>query len=172
MVSKTKYVHHPASEDGTPPLPSDNPQGFYQRDSFSSTNNMGYLLKRAWTVLANAVEQEVAYLDLTYPQFVIMIKLYEGSCSTAAELAREVNTDTGAMTRMLARLECKKLIRRVRNPEDRRSFTLAVSELGQRILERAMIDAINVLNRYFSDFSDEEMALLNTLLRRIIKRGL
>ena len=165
-----KHSHDPQVGDALSPPSIENSNGFYQLDRFSSRDNMGYLLKRAWTVLATAVEQEVAHLDITYPQFVVMIKLHEGSCSTAAELAREVNTDTGAMTRLLGRMECKGLIRRLRSSEDRRVFKLAITESGQAIFDRAIVDGINVLNRYFKDFSTEEMTQLNHMLRRVIHR--
>ena len=145
--------------------------GPYQLENFSSKESMGYLLKRSWSVLATAVDQELGPYDLTYPQFLILIRLNEGECSTAAELARVICTDTGAMTRMLDRLESKGVIRRVRSTEDRRVVNLEFTDTGRLLVEKVLVIAVNVLNRYFRDFTAEEMQLLERLLKRVIARG-
>lgn len=132
---------------------------------------MGYLLRRAWSVLASSLDQEIAPYGLTYPQFVILIRMHEDKCTTAAELAREVNMDTGAMTRMLDRLECKGIVRRVRNTEDRRVVNLEVTDLGRELVDKVTVLGFNVLNRYFAGFSDDEMKLLESMLRRVIAQG-
>ena len=162
----TSAADGPLSATPTPQL--ERPDGHYQPQSFSSKSNLGYLLKRAWSVLAAAVDQEVAPYGITYPQFVILIRLNEGDCATAAELAREINTDTGAMTRMLDRLECKGIIRRVRSAQDRRVVNLEITPLGRDTLDKVVIVGINVLNRYFADFSADEVSLLEQMLRRVI----
>ncbi len=145
--------------------------GPYQLETFSSKENMGYLLKRTWSVLATAIDQELVPYDLTYPQFLILVRLNEGECSTAAELARVICTDTGAMTRMLDRLESKGVIRRVRSTEDRRVVNLEFTDTGRELVEKVLVIAVNVLNRYFGDFSAGEMQLLEQLLKRVIARG-
>ena len=49
----------------------------------------------------------------TFPQWLPLYKLHMGEATTVAELARECQLDTGAMTRLLDRLEAKGLCRRV-----------------------------------------------------------
>ncbi|MFA7555890.1 MAG: MarR family transcriptional regulator [Spongiibacteraceae bacterium] len=142
--------------------------GPYYLEKFNSKDNMGYLIKRSYSALSNAIEQELAPHGLTYPQFVILLRLNEGDCSTAAELAREVCTDTGAMTRMLDRLECKELIRRVRSVEDRRVVNLEITKSGEDVFDTVMVIAVNVLNRYFRDFTKDEITLMHKLLRRVV----
>lgn len=152
-------------------LELENPDGPYRPETYCSKETMGYLLKRAWTVLANAIDQELSPYGLTFPQFVILVRLKEGECSTAAELAREVCTDTGAMTRMLDRLECKGVIRRKRSSADRRVVNLVFTESGRAVVDKVPVAAVNVLNRYFSDFTAEELTILESLLKRIIAKG-
>lgn len=147
------------------------PDGPYRPETYISSESLGYLLKRAWTVLANAIDQELAPFGLTFPQFVILVRLKEGECSTAAELAREVCTDTGAMTRMLDRLECKGVIRRERSVQDRRVVNLEFTETGRTVVDKVPVAAVNVLNRYFNDFTAEELASLESLLKRVIAKG-
>ena len=157
-----------------PDIPSpelERDDGPYHPDTISSKDNMGYLLRRAWSVLANAIDQELTPYGLTYPQFVILIRLHEGECSTAAELAREVCTDTGAMTRMLDRLECKDIIRRVRSVQDRRVVNLEITEFGGEMVDKVIVIAVNVLNRYFGDFTAAEMDVMYRLLKRVIALG-
>lgn len=158
--SGSTAVYPPGSESGP-----------YRAECFSSDNNLGYLLKQAQIALANSVDQQLIPYGLTYPQFVILMRLSEGTSSTAAELAREVNTDTGAMTRMLDRLESKGIVRRVRCDQDRRVCHLKITEEGQSAVADVRGVAIQVLNRYFGDFSSEEIAFFASMLKRIIARS-
>ena len=161
----------PANTAGTNRASIEGATGPYQLEAFSSQDNVGYLLKRAWLALASSVDQKLAPYGLTYQQFVILVRLNEGSCSTAVELAREVGTDTGAMTRMLDRLESKDTLRRVRSSQDRRAINLEITDAGREMANRAMGTAISVLNHYLGDFSVDEVKLLEGLLVRMISRG-
>ena len=60
-------------------------------------------------------------------QFAVLKHLAEGSARTAADLCRFLQYDTGAMTRILDRLEQKGLVRRERSREDRRAVVLRVA---------------------------------------------
>jgi DNA-binding MarR family transcriptional regulator len=57
--------------------------------------------------------------------------LRRSRASTVAELARELNTDPGAMTRLLDRLECKGLCRRSRSTDDRRVVNIELTPEGE-----------------------------------------
>jgi len=162
----------PFPNRATPDISGDatNP-GPFRLETFSTRENPGYWLKRAWMQLATSVDQKLAPFDLTYPQFVILVRLNEGTCSTAAELAREVGTDTGAMTRMLDRLEAKGALKRVRSARDRRVVNLQMTDAGREMANNAVATAIDVLNDYFGDFSAAELAQLEKLLRRVIERS-
>jgi len=86
----------------------------------------------------------------------------------AGDLAREWNYDSGAMTRMLDRMEEKGFIRRKRSQSDRRIVLVQLSEKGRALDERIILAAIGVLNRQLQGFSAQEVEQFKDFLRRMI----
>jgi DNA-binding MarR family transcriptional regulator len=91
-----------------------------------------------------------------------------GGNPTAASLARDLNTDTGAMTRMLDRLEAKGLLARNRSATDRRVVMLTLTDQGRELTTQIPHHLARVYNNHLSGFSQEEFAQLKQMLRRII----
>ena len=104
------------------------PAAFYCPESYNPEDSMGYLMRQILGTVAHDVERQLAHTDLTNAQWVPLYKLYIGSATTVAELARQSNLDAGAMTRLLDRLEAKNLCKRVRSEEDRRVVNITLTE--------------------------------------------
>ena len=149
----------------------EDPEGLYQIEDYRLSESLGYLLKRSMSMLSNALDQELTRYDLTHPQFSILMILIERNCSTAADIARETCGDTGAMTRMLDRLEAKGLVRRARSSEDRRVVNIELTDAGRLVAEKMPILAINALNRYLKGFDRDELELMKSFLRRLLGNG-
>lgn len=145
--------------------------GLYQFEGYRLSESLGYLIKRTMATLSASLDQELAAFDLTHPQFSILMILSERNCSTAAELARETCGDTGAMTRMLDRLESKGIVRRTRSIEDRRVVNIELTAAGRLFVEKMPILAINVLNRYLQGFERAELEQMKGFLRRMMANG-
>jgi MarR family transcriptional regulator, multiple antibiotic resistance protein MarR len=144
------------------------PQGLYQIDNYRLSESIGYLIKRVVAVVSTSLDQDLAQYDITHQQFSILMILTDGQCSTAADLARITCGDTGAMTRMLDRLEAKGIVRRVRSSLDRRIVNIELTDAGRDFAGKMPIIAINVLNRYLQGFDAAELELLKTFMRRIL----
>lgn len=145
--------------------------GLYNRGNYSLCESLGYLVKRTSAMLSNAIDQELAAYDLTHQQFSILVMLSQLKCQTAADLARETCGDTGAITRMLDRLEAKDMIRRVRSVEDRRIVNIELTAAGTLCAEKMPVVAINVINRHLAGFDQQELETLKTFLRRLLSNG-
>src|ERR1700680_1958894 len=81
---------------------------------------VGYLLGRARGSLLTGLDAELEPFGLKGMQFGVLKHLAEGAAHTAADLCRRMHYDTGSMTRILARLEQKGLVRRERDRKNRR----------------------------------------------------
>jgi len=79
-----------------------------------------------------------------------------------------VGCDTGAMTRMLDRLEEKQLVSRERSNDDRRVIHIHPTALAGDITRQAFPAAVAVLNRHLAGFSRDEVETLKSLLRRML----
>ena len=76
-------------------------------------------------------------LGLTYPQFLVMLALYESTPRTVGELGLELGMDNGTLTPLLKRLESAGLVTRTRDPHDERRVLIDLTEAGETLRERA-----------------------------------
>ena len=76
-------------------------------------------------------------LGLTYPQYLVMLALWERDGIAVKEIGERLFLDSGRLTPLLKRLEAAHLIRRTRSSEDERQVLVALSAQGQALKEKA-----------------------------------
>lgn len=150
---------------------SDTPP-FYRGETYVLDESIGYLVRQLFNSLQKQIDARMQEHDLTAMQWGPLFMLANGKGDTAAALAREAGTDTGAMTRMLDRLEAKGLVERHRNDADRRVVNLALTEDGRRAAEKIPHTICDVLNCHLRGFRRDELTALKSYLRRMIENGL
>ena len=125
-------------------------------------------------VLQSMVQQIDARLGedgLTDAQWRPLLILHlKGECSPA-EIARELQMDAGAVTRMIDRLERKGLCERERDSQDRRVVHVALTAEGRRIARLVPGVLAEVHNGHLVDFSHDEWQQLMQLLTRVLGHG-
>jgi DNA-binding MarR family transcriptional regulator len=132
---------------------------------------VGYLLGRARTSLLASLDAQLEPFGLTGMQFAVLKHLADGAARTAADLCRYMHYDTGAMTRILDRLEQKGLLRRERCREDRRVVFLRLPAQGRAQLPRLLAVGTQVLADHLAGFSPAEIDALKNYLGRMIANG-
>jgi DNA-binding MarR family transcriptional regulator len=138
---------------------------------------LAQLLNRVRMAMLAAVERELgldrdlAPLDVTSAQFIIVSALSSGTAKSAADLCKEISYDAGAMTRMIDRLEYKGLLQRSRQPNDRRLVNLELTERAIAAMPSMRYASMRVLNRFLRGFSREEARKLEELLTRMLENG-
>ena len=141
---------------------------FYRGDTYQINESIGYLLKQVRNAMDRAIDDEMAEHDLTGVQWGPLLIIDHGLGSTAAELARIGCVDTGAMTRMLDRLEAKGLLRRTPCPRDRRVVQLELTEAGQELCRKIPYGLARVLNSMLRGFTEAELATFKDFARRML----
>ncbi|MDR6515894.1 MarR family winged helix-turn-helix transcriptional regulator [Chryseobacterium camelliae] len=76
-------------------------------------------------------------LDITYPQYLVMMVLWEQDGMTVSCIGEKLYLDSGTLTPLLKRLEAKGLITRKRKKEDERVVEICVTEAGKQLKSRA-----------------------------------
>lgn len=155
-----------------PPTPDEAvrpPADFYRAEDYRAEESIGYLMRRIVTSVGQTVGTRMCEPGSpTYPQWVPLYKLHAGAATTVAELARACELDTGAMTRLLDRLEAKGLCRRVRSLEDRRVVNIELTDEGRAAAKEVPYVLSRVQNEYLAGFTTEEWEQLKDYLRRIL----
>jgi DNA-binding MarR family transcriptional regulator len=76
-------------------------------------------------------------IDLTYPQYLVMIVLWERDGRTVKEIGGELYLDSGTLTPLLKRMEAAGLVRRVRDKEDERQVRITLTPQGAALRSKA-----------------------------------
>lgn len=93
-----------------------------------------YAAQRAVTAAYRPLLDE---LGLTYPQYLVLLVLWERGETTVKELAGALRLDYGTVSPLLKRLEAAGLVRRERSARDERSVVVACTGPGEDLRERA-----------------------------------
>lgn len=108
-------------------------------------------------------------LDLTYPQYLVMLLLWEHQSMNVKTLGETLLLDSGTLTPLLKRLEAKKLIRRVRSKEDERVVNIQLTPQGAALEQQAadvplrLADSLGVTPGEIQELKDAITPLLYRL---------
>jgi DNA-binding MarR family transcriptional regulator len=76
-------------------------------------------------------------LGLTYPQYLVMLALWERDGVPVKDLGQRLLLDSGTLTPLLKRLEAAQLIKRTRGTDDERLVLIGLTSQGQALREKA-----------------------------------
>ncbi|MBD0693362.1 MarR family winged helix-turn-helix transcriptional regulator [Streptomyces sp. CBMA123] len=104
-------------------------------------------------------------LGLTYPQYLVMLVLWEDGELPVKRIGERLRLDSGTLSPLLKRLEAAGLVRRERSPEDERSVTVGLTVEGSALRERAGQVPRRLLTA--TGLPVEDLAALRVLLERV-----
>ncbi|MEU3437670.1 MarR family transcriptional regulator [Streptomyces sp. NPDC006863] len=104
-------------------------------------------------------------LGLTYPQYLVMLVLWERGPQSVKVIGERLRLDSGTLSPLLKRLESAGMVRRERSREDERSVVIDLTDEGAALRERALSVPRGVLAA--TGLSLEEVLGLQELLRRV-----
>jgi DNA-binding MarR family transcriptional regulator len=84
-------------------------------------------------------------LGLTYPQYLVMLVLWEGDGVPVKEIGERLFLDSGTLTPLLKRLEQAGFLKRTRSTEDERQVLIALTSHGQALKDKARSVPMSIL---------------------------
>src|SRR5690348_11420553 len=84
-------------------------------------------------------------LGLTYPQYLVMLVLWEEDGLPVKEIGERLFLDSGTLTPLLKRLETAGVLKRTRSKEDERQVIVALTAQGEALKERARSLPLSIL---------------------------
>ena len=125
-----------------------------------------YAASRAITA---AYRPALTALGLTYPQYLVLIVLWERGSCTVREIADELRLDHGTLTPLLRRMEVSGLVARHRDHADERFVVVSLTDKGDELRRhgtRIQCDMKAILALRDEEFTDLQHTL-RTLTRRL-----
>ncbi|HEV7212335.1 MAG TPA: MarR family transcriptional regulator [Blastococcus sp.] len=124
-----------------------------------------YAASRAVTARYRPMLDEVG---LTYPQYLVMMLLWEADHQTVGQLGARLALDSGTLSPLLKRLTTAGLVTRHRRVEDERSVAIALTDAGRALRDRCL--ALSEMMIGAIGFDTEEFADLKSRLRLLTDR--
>jgi DNA-binding MarR family transcriptional regulator len=106
-------------------------------ESLRLDNQVCFPLYAATRAMMQAYQPLLTQLGLTYPQYLVMLVLWESDGVAVKDIGERLYLDSGTLTPLLKRLEEAKLVRRVRSERDERVVDIFLTPEGKRLKRRA-----------------------------------
>ena len=103
-------------------------------------------------------------IDLTPEQFLLIDLLWNQGPLSQLDIADQMQKDKNSITKLVDAIERKGYVVRQQNPNDRRSNTIVLTELGNSLKDNAKTKGISILNTMLEGISEQELnSFLETL---------
>ena len=96
-----------------------------------------FALYSANLAMNKVYRQLLSQLDITYPQYLVMLVLWQKDDLTVSEIGEQLFLDSATLTPLLKRLESAGLIMRQRTRQDERQVAVTLTEAGRALRSKA-----------------------------------
>jgi DNA-binding MarR family transcriptional regulator len=111
--------------------------------------------------------QAMTSYPVTRTQFILLLLISREGSPKLARLAEEMNVQPSAITVLIDRLEKLNYVKRITDPDDRRSVRVELTPLGREIIHDFRQRRRGILKSYLNRLSEEEIRTLTELLEKI-----
>lgn len=106
-------------------------------DALRLDSQLCFALYAAARAMTQAYAKLLTPLGLTYPQYLVLLVLWEEDGLAVRQLGERLELDSGTLTPLLKRLEAAGLVRRARDRADERVVRIHLSPAGRGLRQRA-----------------------------------
>jgi DNA-binding MarR family transcriptional regulator len=125
-------------------------------------NQLCFRLYRLSRMFVRLYQPALEYLDLTYPQYLVMLVLWEENSIDYKALGATLELQTGTLTPIIQKLESRELVQRVKSSSDSRKTDIVLTDCGRSLKGRA-IDLHDALDES-GQFDPEQHARIASVL--------
>lgn len=100
-------------------------------------NQLCFALYSASLAMTKLYKPLLDELGITYPQYLVLLLLWERDGLTVSELGERLSLDSGTLTPLLKRLEAANLLSRLRDAQDERRVRVRLTVQGRELKTRA-----------------------------------
>jgi DNA-binding MarR family transcriptional regulator len=100
-------------------------------------NQLCFAIYSASLAMTRLYKPMLDQLELTYPQYLVMLVLWEQDGLMVSELGQRLSLDSGTLTPLLKRLEASGYVSRIRDVKDERRVHISLTAAGRRLKARA-----------------------------------
>ena len=132
-------------------------------------DNPGYLLAKTLRSHHYMMHKRFDDMGLHRGQPPLIMQLYKHDGMTHSELAEKLEVTPATVTNMVKRIERDGLVVRRRDDQDERISRVYLTDEGKAMREKLMANIKGIESDIFEGFSEEEIKLFNSFMKRITK---
>lgn len=137
---------------------------------YRALNTYTKLMRTAESVTSR-VHRVLAEPKLTISQFGVLEALYHKGPLCQRDIASKILKSTGNITLVIDNLEKQRLVRRVRDNEDRRYLSIHLTESGTALISRVFADVKAAIVSEMTSLTENEQELLGSLCKKLGMKG-
>lgn len=109
-----------------------------EQPSLMLDDQLCFALYSTSLAMNKAYRKLLAPLDLTYPQYLVMMVLWQRDGLSVSEIGGRLFLDSATLTPLLKRMEASGLLQRARAPGDERQVLVSLTQAGRALKEKAV----------------------------------
>jgi DNA-binding MarR family transcriptional regulator len=139
----------------------------YKASTYKALSSVGYMLKRANSLISGVVDPTLEAHGFTMVQYQILVMLRDGIAVNPRDICAQFRHNSGALTRVIDQLAERGLLERSRRDRDRRKVELELTPAGREVVETLIPLVVEKLNSALADFSSAEVQEFKRLLLKL-----
>ncbi len=133
------------------------------------SNQICFPIYSASRLITKAYKPYLDKLGLTYPQYLVLLVLWENDMLTVNQITEKLRLNTNTLSPLLKRMEKMELLERNRSCEDERSVIVQLTERGKQLKVKALPIPEKLFTELISDKTQkEDMLKLKDILCELI----
>ncbi|WP_342148750.1 MarR family transcriptional regulator [Methylorubrum sp. SB2] len=137
------------------------------KDPLLLDNQLCYALYAAAHRMTKSYRPMLERMGLTYPQYLVLLVLWESDGITVSEIGRRLRLDSGTLTPVLKRLEASGFLSRSRRQSDEREVEISLTEEGRALRAQAVAVRQSVMCQL--NMSEPEIQAMRADLNALIE---
>lgn len=105
-------------------------------------------------------------LELTYPQYLVLLVLWEQDSATVKKLGELLLLDSGTLTPLLKRMEANGLLKRSRSDEDERVVEIKITDKGKALRKEAVKIPLQIKDHL--NMTDKQLEQMREQINKIL----
>ena len=126
-------------------------------------NQLCFALYSTSLAMTQLYKEPLSEIGLTYPQYTIMLILWEQDGVSLKHIGEALGQKSGALTPVIKRMEADGLVQRLRGVEDDRSLSIALTEKGRKLREKGLM-----VNRCVTDVDGIDLDEIRALQKQLV----
>ena len=139
------------------------------KPTLPSSESIGFLIRDAMMLLHKLLRTHISRHDVSTAQWFLLRVLWEEEGLSQRELSERVNTTEPTTQSALLRMERQGIVRRAKNPNDRRANRIYLTPKGRKLELKMIPYAIDVVNVASKGMSEDEIRTLKRLINHVRK---